>query len=107
LIYTFVQADQLDVILVSAGQAPVHQRIPAASRAALTRTIAAATQGDAAADRQLYDWLITPFATELQAQSIATIVFSIDPAMAGFPLTQLANRQQSGSPQYQIRQVAN
>ncbi|MBE9033070.1 filamentous hemagglutinin N-terminal domain-containing protein [filamentous cyanobacterium LEGE 11480] len=107
LIYTFAQADQLDIILVTAGQNPIHQRISTANQAKLTQTITAAKQGEAQANRQLYDWLITPFAAELKAQAIETLVFSLDQSMETIPLAELSNGQQTLSQQYQVRQLQN
>lgn len=108
---TVILKDQVAVILTLPQSQPIVHWIPASSqtvRATVNdfrlkleqRSDLANTYQDPA--QQLYDWLIRPFAQELQAAKIDTLVFLQDGIFRSIPMTALYDGKQFLVEQYAI-----
>ncbi|MFB8788769.1 MAG: CHAT domain-containing protein, partial [Potamolinea sp.] len=105
IIYVFSQPEQLQLILVTPEGKPILRTISEAQREVIfqfrdklisevTRPNKRQTTSYKASASQLYKWLITPLESELQAQKIDTLMFSMDTGLRSLPLAAMYNGQQ-------------
>ncbi len=104
LIYAIPAKTQLELVLVMPGRSPIHKRISAANQQALQKTIqsfrASIVNPNSKpasylpAAQQLYQWMIAPLESELQAQKIDTLIFCAGKDIRSVPLAALHDGQQ-------------
>lgn len=106
------ESDQLDLVVVT-QQGLIRRRVPEATRSTVLR-IAQDFRSEITNPRnlesnsylpdaqQLYQWLITPIADELQAQGITNLVFLPDAGLRSLPFAALHDRQQFLIEQYSV-----
>lgn len=105
IVYVLSRGDRLDLLLVTPKGQPIHRIIPEANQEYLlstARNLLAQvtdlkrlnTQTYLPPARQLYQWLIAPIASELAAQEIDTIAFSMDPGLRTLPVAALHDGEQ-------------
>jgi filamentous hemagglutinin family protein len=113
LVYLFSRPEQLDVILVTATDAPVYRSVAAADRTSLLqvttnlrreltdRTKLRSTSYLPAA-QQLQTWTTAPIQPNLQAAEVDTLLFSVDSGLRSTPLAVLQDGQQFLIEQYSL-----
>ncbi|WP_448564227.1 CHAT domain-containing protein [Trichothermofontia sp.] len=104
LLYAVSRPDHLETILVTPSGKILHQKITDADAATLTDTLQTlrlevtdAVSPPAAylpPAQQVYQWLIAPFATELDAQGIDTLLMCVGPGLRSIPFAVLHDGQQ-------------
>ncbi|KGF72770.1 hypothetical protein DO97_05445 [Neosynechococcus sphagnicola sy1] len=105
--------DQLELLLITGKGAPIRKRIPQATRAqvlALAQTFRrevsdprkTRTNSYLPASQQLYQWIMEPLATDLQAQKVTNLSFLLDAGLRTMPLAALHNSQKFLIEQYSI-----
>lgn len=83
----------------------IRKQVPAASRQSLAQAVTTfrrevsnpskvGTTSYLASAQQLYQWLIAPLATELEANEIDTLIFSVDEGLRSLPMAALHDNQQ-------------
>jgi len=113
IIYTFVETDQLHLVLITAEGIPIHRKIPAADRETLLKTVSEfqgqiaditkrRTTSYLASAQQLYQWIVTPLAADLDRLNIDTLIFAMDTGLRRLPLAALHNGQQFLVEQYNL-----
>lgn len=112
LIYAISAPEQLELILLLPQGQPIHRRIPEATRQQLTETVQAFRIGVVnvrsqpadylPAAQQLYQWMIAPLASELQAQQIDTLIFCLGTGLRSVPIAALHDGQQFLVEQYSL-----
>ncbi len=112
LIYVIPTANQLELILVTPGHKPHHQRVTAANQKVLSQVVQAFKRevSDPRARsldylpvaKQLYDWLIKPLRAELQAQRIDTLLFCSGGGLRSLPIAALHDGNQFLIEQYSL-----
>ncbi len=103
LIYAIPTPNHLELILVTPGTKPVHHRITAANREALstaaktfrTEVVNAASRPEdyLPAAKQLHEWLITPLEPVLKAQKIDTLILCLGTGLRSLPMAALHDGQ--------------
>ncbi|NEO87811.1 MAG: CHAT domain-containing protein [Spirulina sp. SIO3F2] len=98
------QTDQLHLITVTAEGDPIHYRVPISQervrtavvelQQALTNPVLRKSDRFLASAQQLYQWLIEPVQSVLQAQGIGHILFNLDEGLQAIPLAALHNGEQ-------------
>jgi CHAT domain-containing protein len=113
LLYLLPLPNQLEIILITPSTQPIHKRITAANRSALSEAVQAfrseisdvrkrgATRYQKSA-QQLYQWLIAPVAAELEAQGIDTLIFCAGSNLRTVPLAALSDGNQFLVEQYSL-----
>ena len=104
VVYVSLRDTAIDLSMITAADAPLTMTIPV-DRATLLDTVAAyrnslinaryrlmGRHNDYAA--QLYDWLIRPIATDLEARGIDTLMLSLDVGLRGLPIAALYDGEQ-------------
>lgn len=101
LIYAIPTTTQLELILVLPKGAPLHRRITAANKTRLHEVVQTFRSGVASplskpaaylpAAQQLYQWLIAPLESALQAQQINTLIFCVGTDLRSLPIAALHN----------------
>lgn len=104
LIYAIPAATHLDLMLVTANDRLIHRRINAANRSALVATLQAYRMGVVREDsdpedylkpgQQLYQWIVAPLESQLQAQGINQLVFCLGAGLRSTPLPALHDGKQ-------------
>lgn len=104
LIYAVPGAEHLDLMLVTANGQPIHRRINAANKAALTRTLQAFRMGVVREDsdpsdylepgQQLYDWIVAPLEPTLRQAGVDQLIFCLGTGLRSMPLAALHDRKQ-------------
>lgn len=105
-------SDQLEIVLVTA-KSIVRKRLPEVARSQVLATAQTfrseitnprktQTTSYLPSAEQLYEWLITPIATELQTEAITNLVFLPDAGLRSLPFAALNNGQQFLVEQYSI-----
>ncbi|WP_254564443.1 CHAT domain-containing protein [Oscillatoria sp. HE19RPO] len=105
IVYVLSRGDRLDLILVTPNGQPIHRIISEANQEYLLSTARNLltqvtdlkrlnTQTYLPPARQLYQWLIAPIFSELEAQEIDTIAFSMDPGLRTLPIAALHDGEQ-------------
>jgi filamentous hemagglutinin family protein len=113
LVYLFSRAEQLDVILVTATDAPIYRSVAAADRnsllqatTALRRELTDRTKLRSTsylpAAQQLQTWTMAPIQSNLEAAEIDTLLFSVDAGLRSTPLAVLQDGQQFLIEQYSL-----
>lgn len=106
VIYTLVRPDQLDVMTVTPEGNPIHVPLGGIRREQILKTVLeftnnvrdprlVNTRAYLPASRQLYQWLIAPLRSQLDAQGVETLVFVLDSGMRGIPVAALHDGQAS------------
>jgi filamentous hemagglutinin family protein len=97
--------DQLEIILITAKDNPIRQRIPGASRKTvlqmaqqfrddLTDPANRDTTSYLPAAQQFYQWLVAPLEAELKARKVENIAFIMDTGLRSLPIAALHSGQQ-------------
>jgi len=104
LLYAASRPDHLETILVTPSGKIRHQHITAADAETLTDTLqnlrievidpTSSPQVYLPPAQQLYQWLIAPFAAELEAQGIDTLLLCVGPGLRTVPFAALHDGQQ-------------
>lgn len=105
IIYAIVRPEQLELVLITAGGKTVHETVREANREKLLKEVATFrteitnprkryTTSYQASSQQLYQWLIAPLESELRAQRIDTLLFSMDAGLRSLPLGALYDGRQ-------------
>lgn len=104
LIYVVPTPEHLELILLTPGLPPNHQRVTAANRERLLQTVNALREGIVLQSRarsrylepsqQLYQWLIAPLASSLQTHQIDTLMFCLGNGLRTLPLAALHDGQE-------------
>ncbi|MEQ8996112.1 MAG: CHAT domain-containing protein [Coleofasciculus sp. B1-GNL1-01] len=102
VIYALSHPDGLQLVLVPPEGSPISKQVPQANYQTLRREVKKFyhTLNDYTSNRylsssqQLYQWLIEPLATELDALNIDTLIFSMDAGLRTIPLAALHDGQQ-------------
>lgn len=96
--------DQLEIVVVTANSPPVRKRIPGATRAkvlevadkfrgAITNPSKRHTTSYLAPAKQLYQWLVAPLETDLQARGVQNLAFLMDTGLRSLPIAALHDGQ--------------
>ena len=111
LIYPLILADRLELVLVTSFSAPVRYPVAVGS-AELNAAIVAFRQAldDPSSDprpiaQQLYQWLIAPMASDLQAIGAETLLYAPDGTLRYVPLAALHDDDQWLVEQYRINHI--
>ncbi len=104
LLYAASRPDHLETILVTPAGKILHETIPAADAETLADTLqtlrlevvdpASSPNVYLPPAQQLYDWLIAPFAAELEAQGVDTLLLCVGPGLRTVPFAVLHDGQQ-------------
>jgi CHAT domain-containing protein len=104
LIYIVPAANHLELVLIAPGGIPVHRRVIAANRDALTamtkdfrNAVTNPTNLEVAylpSAQTLYQWMIAPLEPDLKARGINTLVFCLGKGLRSLPLAALHDGQQ-------------
>lgn len=104
VIYTLARPDQLDLMMVTPEGEPIHLPVRGVGREQLLKTVdqftnsvrdprLVNTRAYLPASQQLYQWLIAPLRSQLDAQGVETLVFVLDSGMRGIPVAALHDGQ--------------
>jgi CHAT domain-containing protein len=104
LIYALTLPEQLELLLLLPEGNPIRKVIPQANAIALRQTIVNFRESVSnitnieslsylTPAQQLYDWLIRPLESPLQALGINTVIFSMDAGLRALPLAALYDGQ--------------
>ena len=113
VVYLIPTPKQLEVLLVTSTAKPLRQSAIPVNQDTLRATIKAFqteirdpkkvnTTSYIASAQQLYQWLIAPIATELQAENIDTLVFCVGAGLRSVPFSALHDGQQFLVEKYNI-----
>ena len=112
LIYSISLPDALEVVLLLPNGNLSHHRIADANETALTETIRIYRTGIVnvnsqpedylSAAQQLYQWIIAPLQSELQAQQIDNLIFCLGKGLRSVPMAALHDGQQFLVEQYSL-----
>ena len=116
MVYTFVEATRLHLILVPPEGDPIHKVISEANeqaisaevqklRVEITSPIKRRTTSYLAPAQQLYDWIIKPIEAELEQYEADTIVFSMDGVLRSMPIAALHDGEQFVVEKYGLSQI--
>lgn len=105
VIYLVPRPQQLQLLLVTPGAAPIQQVLPTVDRATLLATAKqfrnnvadvqkTRSSGYLKPAQQLYQWLIAPLEAELQAQNIDTLLLCVGSGLRSLPFAALHDGQQ-------------
>ncbi len=102
VIYALSHPDGLQLVLVPPEGSPIPKHIPQANNRTLRREVQKFyhTLNDYTStsylpiSQQLYQWLVAPLSTELDALNIDTLIFSMDAGLRAIPLAALHDGQQ-------------
>ncbi len=100
VIYTLARPDQLDLMMVTPGAEPLYLPVRGVRREQLLKTVVqftnsvrdprlVNTRAYLPASQQLYQWLIAPLRSQLDAQGVETLAFVFDSGMRGIPVAAL------------------
>lgn len=104
LIYIVPAPNHLELVLIAPGGIPVHRRVVAANRDALTamtkifrNAVTNPTNLEVAylsSAQTLYQWMIAPLEADLKARGINTLIFCLGKGLRSLPLAALHDGQQ-------------
>ncbi|NES95710.1 MAG: CHAT domain-containing protein [Desertifilum sp. SIO1I2] len=105
VVYITLTDSQIELIVFTANGVPIRHVVPGVSRQQVLATakqfydeITNPRRREFTAylevGQQLYDWLIAPIETDLQAESIDTLLFSLDAGLRSLPIAALHDGQQ-------------
>lgn len=104
LIYMLPRSQQLELVLITPGNPPLHKRVLQANREALLQQVKELTTAIASPRfrdtnryllpaQQLYQWMIAPLEAELQPQRIDTLIFCVGGGLRTMPFAVLQDGQ--------------
>jgi CHAT domain-containing protein len=91
-------SDEMELVVVTAKEPPIRKRVSGATRAQVLKmagefrskvTDARNRRGYLAPSQQLYQWLIAPLESDLQARQINNLVFLMDTGLRSLPVAAL------------------
>nr|MDJ0557078.1 CHAT domain-containing protein [Microcoleaceae cyanobacterium MO_207.B10] len=105
IIYVTAYPEELQLLLYTASGDPILKTIPQANRSELMKVVQQFraqitnparryTDSYLPPAQQLYDWLIAPLSTELEAANINTLLFSMDEGLRALPMAALHDGKQ-------------
>ncbi|MCT7958384.1 CHAT domain-containing protein, partial [Laspinema palackyanum] len=116
VVYISALPSQLELILFTADGQPIRKTIPEAPREQLLEVVNQ-FRGELTNPRrlnsrsylksaqQLYNWLIAPIASDLEAAGINTIMFSMDAGLRSLPVAALHDGEQFLVEKYSLSQI--
>ncbi|MCT7966598.1 CHAT domain-containing protein, partial [Laspinema sp. D1] len=116
VVYISALPSQLELILFTADGQPIRKTIPEAPREQLLEVVNQ-FRGELTNPRrlnsrsylksaqQLYNWLIAPIASELEAAGIDTLMFSMDAGLRSLPVAALHDGEQFLVEKYSLSQI--
>ncbi|HIK09102.1 MAG TPA: CHAT domain-containing protein, partial [Oscillatoriaceae cyanobacterium M33_DOE_052] len=117
IIYVMAQPDQLELIVMTGTGQPIRKTVPEAPREKLLEVVSQfrsqltvtrlgqRTDGYRKPAQQLYQWLIAPIESELQAAGINTLLLSMDAGLRSLPMAALYDGQQFLVEKYSMSQI--
>ncbi|MEQ9483316.1 MAG: CHAT domain-containing protein [Coleofasciculus sp. F4-SAH-05] len=102
VIYALSHPDGLQLVLVPPEGSPISKQVPQANHQTLRREVKKfyhtlndyTSNSYLPSSQKLYQWLVAPLATELDALNIDTLIFSMDAGLRTIPLAALHDGQQ-------------
>jgi CHAT domain-containing protein len=104
LIYAVPTLNHLELVLITPESPPIHRRVPEANRTALTamaKTLRNEVTNTGAsgttylpAAQTLYQWMIAPLASDLEARHINALIFCLGNGLRSLPLAALHDGKQ-------------
>lgn len=99
LIYVIPTPEHLELMVLSPYHRPIHRRVTAVNKPALLQTVNTFRLGVVNPDsqpsdylpaaQQLYQWIISPLESDLQAQHIDTLIFCLGGGLRSVPMAAL------------------
>lgn len=114
VLWAAANQEKLNLYLITPGEPLIHQEIPEANQANLLPVIKsfllAITQNKPSDEylrlgKQLYDWLITPVTSQLQANNIDTLIFCLGEGLRSLPLSALYDGKQFLVEKYSLTRI--
>ncbi|HIK11841.1 MAG TPA: filamentous hemagglutinin N-terminal domain-containing protein, partial [Oscillatoriaceae cyanobacterium M33_DOE_052] len=117
IIYVMAQPEQLELIVMTGTGQPIRKTVPEAPREKLLEVVSQfrsqltatrlgkRTDGYRKPAEQLYQWLIAPIESELQAAGINTLLLSMDAGLRSLPMAALYDGQQFLVEKYSMSQI--
>ncbi len=104
VIYTLNRPEQTDLLMVTPEGEPIYQAVKGVGQPQVLKAVEELmnnvrdprlvnTRTYLPASQQLYQWLIAPLRSQLEAQGIETLVFVLDGGMRGVPMAALHDGQ--------------
>ncbi|MGB3403856.1 MAG: CHAT domain-containing protein [Microcoleaceae cyanobacterium] len=104
IVYVTLLNNQIDLVIFTANGQPLRKTVPNVGRAQIIKTAKAfrteildpryrESQKYLKSAQQLHQWLIAPLEAELNAQSIDTLLFSMDSGLRSLPIAALHDGQ--------------
>jgi CHAT domain-containing protein len=103
IVYALSTPQQLELVLVMPDGSPIRKVVPEANAAALQKTLTefrkavtnvTDSRGYLAPAQQLYQWMIAPLESELEALGIDTLIFCMDAGLRLVPMAALHDGKQ-------------
>jgi CHAT domain-containing protein len=105
VIWMLPRSQQLELLLVTPGKAPIYQSIPEANQEILLQTVKELTQEITSPHKtrrisyltpsqKLYQWMIAPLSPFLEAEKIDTLLFCVGGGLRTFPWATLHDGKQ-------------
>jgi CHAT domain-containing protein len=116
LIYLVPGSQQLELVLIAPDRLPVRIQVPAAPRDKLLEVVKdfgdqiknprkLTTTSYLQPAQQLYQWMVAPLESELQAASVDTLLFCAGPGLRAIPLAALHDGQQFLVEKYSLARI--
>lgn len=115
LVYAIPTPNHLELVVVFPGTRPIHKRVTTANREALGQLARSfrlgildpnsPPQDYLKPSQQLYEWMIAPIESELQAQGIDTLIFCLGGRLRSLPLAALHDGQQFLVEKYNLAMI--
>lgn len=116
LIYVVPRAKQLELVLITPGNQPIHKRIPEAKSEILLKEAAKFRENIVdprqrnstrylPAAQQLYQWIIAPLEADLKTNKIDTLIFCVGAGLRTIPLAAFHDGQKFLVEKYNIGRI--
>jgi CHAT domain-containing protein len=116
LIYAIPRTDQLELILILPDRPPINRSVPSAKQETLlqvvkeftseiTNTAKINTTSYLKPAQQLYQWIIAPLETDLQAAKIETLLFCVGEGLRTVPLAAMHDGKQFLTQKYSLSRI--
>jgi len=116
VVYISALPSQLELILFTADGQPIRKTLPEVPREQLLEVVnqfrgeltnprLLNSQSYLKSAQQLYNWLIAPIATDLEAAGINTLMFSMDAGLRSLPIAALHDGEQFLVEKYSLSQI--
>ncbi|MEW6494956.1 MAG: CHAT domain-containing protein, partial [Cyanobacteriota bacterium] len=114
IVYALSTPQQLELVLVLPDGSPIRKVVPEANAATFQKTLTefrssvtnvASSRGYLASAQQLYQWMIAPLESHLEALGIDTLIFCMDAGLRLIPMAALHDGQQFLVEKYSIGSI--